>query len=62
MLAFDGADTLIEGRRPSDAVPSTHLWKIKLPKLAAGKHSITVEAKDMFGRVHTASKELEVVE
>ncbi|TDS16166.1 calcineurin-like phosphoesterase C-terminal domain-containing protein [Sphingobacterium paludis] len=62
VLAFDGADSFVDGRRPSDAVPSTHLWKIKLPKLAIGKHSITVEAKDMFGRVHTANKEIEVVE
>lgn len=62
VLAFDGAKELLAGRRPSDAVPSTHLWKIKLPKLATGSHNITVEATDMFGRTHAASQEIKVVE
>lgn len=62
VLAFDSAEELIEGRRPSDVVASTHLWKIKLPKLPIGKHTLTVEAKDIFGRLHTAKKDITVVE
>lgn len=60
VLTFDGAEDFVQGRRPSDVVPSTHLWKIKLPKMAVGKHVITVEATDLFGRLHTATKEVEV--
>lgn len=62
LLVYDGADQLVAGRRPSDATKSEHLWRLKLPKLKAGKHSIQIEATDMFGRVHTATKEIEVVE
>jgi len=62
LLAYDGANTLVAGRRPSDAVNSAHLWKLKLPKLKTGKHIIEVEAVDMFGRTHAAKKEIDVVE
>ncbi|WP_437922020.1 calcineurin-like phosphoesterase C-terminal domain-containing protein [Sphingobacterium sp. LRF_L2] len=62
VLLFDGTKELVEGRRPSDAVPSKHLWKIKLPKLAVGVHTITVEAEDIFGRLHRTKKEITVVE
>lgn len=60
VLMYEGAEEYVEGRRPSDVVPSSHLWKIKLPKLPVGKHTITVEAKDIFDRIHTANKEIEV--
>lgn len=62
LLGYDGATTLVEGRRPSDAVNSAHLWRLKLPKLKPGKHTLEIEAVDMFGRKHNSSKELEVVE
>jgi len=62
LLAYDGATALVPGRRPSNAVKSAHLWKLDLPKLKAGKHSIAIEAVDMFGRTHKATKEIEVVE
>ncbi|SMG39188.1 3',5'-cyclic AMP phosphodiesterase CpdA [Sphingobacterium psychroaquaticum] len=62
LLAYDGAKTLQPGRRPSDASSSAHLWKLKLPKLKAGKHMIEIEAIDMFGRKHETKKEIEVVE
>lgn len=60
VLKFDGATELLAGRRPSDAVPSTHLWKLKLPRLKEGKYVIEVEATDIFGRQHTAQKEITV--
>lgn len=62
LLTYDGATALVPGRRPSNAVKSAHLWKLDLPKLKAGKHSIAIEAVDMFGRTHTTTKEIEVVE
>lgn len=62
LLEFDGADVYIDGRRPSDPVKSSHLWRLKLPKLKVGKHVLTIEAVDMFGRKHDASKTIEVVE
>jgi len=61
LYQFDGATTLQEGRRPSDPVKSTHLWRINLPKLDEGSHTIKVRATDMFGRQHTASKTVKVV-
>ncbi|MGV6946006.1 calcineurin-like phosphoesterase C-terminal domain-containing protein [Sphingobacterium kyonggiense] len=62
VLNYDGATDLVAGRRPSDAVNSAHLWKVKLPKLKAGKHTLEIEAVDMFGRKHSNSKVIDVVE
>ena len=61
LLSFDNAESLIEARRPSDPVQSTHLWSVKLPKLEAGKHKLEVRATDMFGKVHYAEKSITVV-
>ncbi|KKX47006.1 hypothetical protein L950_0228840 [Sphingobacterium sp. IITKGP-BTPF85] len=58
---YDLATDYKEGRRPSDGTNSAHLWRLKLPKLKAGKYKIEVSATDMFNRVHTAFKEIEVV-
>ena len=58
---YDGAETLQEGRRPSNAVMSTHLWKVNLPKLIAGKHQLEVRGVDMFGKTHHQRKVIEVV-
>ncbi len=62
LLAYDGATTLIPGRRPSDPVVTDHLWRLKLPKLKVGKHQVIIEATDMFGRTHSAKQEIEVVD
>lgn len=61
VLEYDGAESLISSRRPSDPTDSDHLWKFKLPKLKAGKHTIEIQAIDMFGRTHTATKEIQVM-
>lgn len=61
VLKFDNADKLVEGRRPSNAVPSAHLWQAKLQKLPAGNHTVQVRATDMFGKTHVQSKELRIV-
>jgi 3',5'-cyclic AMP phosphodiesterase CpdA len=62
LYKYDGAITLQDGRRPSDPVASTHLWRFNLPKLDTGSHLIEVRATDMFGRQHTQTKTLQVVE
>ncbi|PAU92750.1 metallophosphoesterase [Aliifodinibius salipaludis] len=48
---WDKSEELIEGKRPNNAVASTHLWKTRVPKdLPEGKHTITIRVTDMFGR------------
>lgn len=61
VLKFDNATELIQGRRPSDAVNSTHLWEMKLPNLKAGTHTVEVRVTDMYGVEHRAVKKIEVV-
>ena len=61
VLEFDGATSLIDGRRPSDPVSSQHLWRTKLPKLKVGNHQIKFEATDMYGKLYSSVKEIEVV-
>ncbi|UIR56512.1 calcineurin-like phosphoesterase C-terminal domain-containing protein [Sphingobacterium sp. SRCM116780] len=58
---FDFATHYQEGRRPSDGAISSHLWKFNLPKLKEGKYKLEVKATDMFNRVYTATKEIEVL-
>lgn len=62
IMHYDHADSndFVEGRRPSDAVESTHLWKANYPKLSKGTHVLHVRAIDMFGKTHTSSKSIEV--
>ncbi|PRD47951.1 calcineurin-like phosphoesterase C-terminal domain-containing protein [Sphingobacterium haloxyli] len=63
VLKFDNAETMMDGRRPSNAVKSTHVWQAKLPgKLQAGQYTIQVRATDMFGRTHLQTKDLKIVE
>jgi len=63
LLKFDNANSLIEDRRPSNAVPSSHIWRTKLPKkMTAGNYTIQVRATDMFGKTHVQSKALKITE
>lgn len=63
VLKFDNAEKLIEGRRPSNAVQSSHIWETKIPRnLKTGNHTIQIRATDMFGKTHVQSKELRIVE
>ncbi len=58
---WDYADTLMAGRRPSNAVISTHLWRAGFPaNLEAGEHHIEVRAEDMFGKVSVQRKNFRV--
>lgn len=54
---WDLAEELMAGRRSSDPVISTHVWRGSLPaNLETGEHKIEIKATDMFGKVHTAVK------
>ena len=61
---WDLTDQLMRGRRPSNAVKSTHLWSGSIPArtLPAGSHKIQVRATDMFGNVFTQEHSFKVEE
>jgi len=51
LYRWDTTDELMPGRRPSNAVISTHLWRGDIPaNLPVGEHRIEVRATDLFGR------------
>jgi hypothetical protein len=59
---WDLTDKLMEGRRPSYPVDTDHLWTTNLPvNLPAGKHTIEVRAKDIYGREHLGKREITVL-
>lgn len=63
VMEWDLMDKLEPGRRPSNPVNVTHLWKGSIDtKLPIGKHTITVRATDMFGRTFTETSEYTVAE
>jgi len=63
VLKFDNATSLMDGRRPSTAVNSSHLWQMQIPnKLAVGKHTIEVRATDRYGKTHTQKSTIDIVE
>lgn len=62
LLKFDNAIELVEGRRPSDAVKSSHLWEFRLPALKPGAYQLSVRARDMYGKIHYETKEITVVQ
>lgn len=54
---WDTTEELLDGRRPSNPVKSTHLWRGGIDaKLEKGIHTIEVEATDMFGKKHYGQK------
>ncbi len=56
VLEWDTTPSLFPGRRSSNPVISTHLWRGTIPTdLEAGKHTITVRATDRYGKVHSAT-------
>lgn len=49
---WDRADKVLEGKRPSNPVASSHLWKAGVPNdLPLGKQTIEIRVTDMFGQV-----------
>lgn len=59
---WDTTEELMPGRRSSNPIVSTHLWRGNIPaKLEVGVHKIEIEATDQFGQIYlgTASYRLE---
>jgi hypothetical protein len=51
---WDYTEHLPPGRRPSNPVVCSHLWKLRIPTaLPAGEHRMEIRAKDRFNRIHT---------
>ncbi|MFC3197628.1 calcineurin-like phosphoesterase C-terminal domain-containing protein [Parapedobacter deserti] len=58
---WDRSDTLLAGRRPSNASKSSHLWVATLPPVhLMGDHTLEIRVKDMFGRWFTEKKAFRV--
>ena len=63
LYQWDTTAELMPGRRPSNAVNSTHLWRGSIPTdLPVGDHRIEVRATDMFGRVFTEQSSYRLAE
>lgn len=63
MFRWDTADEPIGHRRPSNPVRTDHLWRAGIPaNLEAGEHTVEIQAEDMYGNVHHASRTFKVVE
>ena len=53
---WDTAEELVAGKRGSNPVLSTHLWRGKIPtKLSLGTHTIEIRATDRYGKIHTGT-------
>lgn len=59
---WDFAETLPEGRRPSNPVHCNHLWRVGIPtRLPEGEHIIHIKVTDMFGRVFTQQSKYRIL-
>jgi len=53
---WDTAEQLMPGRRSSNPIKSTHLWRGSVPaKLEKGTHTVEVRATDRYGKIHTGT-------
>lgn len=60
---WDRSETLLEGKRPSNPVQSSHLWRAGIPNnLPLGEQTIQIRVTDLFGRTFTDEFTYEVVE
>ncbi len=58
VMEWDTTEKLMPGRRPSNPVNSTHLWRGSIPaNLSEGNHTIEIRATNMFGKtsVHSST-------
>lgn len=56
LYRWDTSDSLIPGRRASNAIESKHLWWGEIATdLSEGEHTIEVRATDMYGNEHRAT-------
>lgn len=59
---WDTSSKAIVERRPSQAMLSTHLWKIRIPNnLPTGKHKVEIKATDMYGKEFYDVKTIDIV-
>ena len=62
LIEWDFTEELLPGRRPSNAVNSTHLWSGALQlNLEPGEHTIHVRATDRFGKTHLGQKTYKIL-
>lgn len=62
LMEWDFTEELLPGRRPSNAVSSTHLWYGSLDlKLSPGDHTIEIRATDMYGKEHVGTKTYKII-
>jgi hypothetical protein len=63
LYEWDVTNKLLPGRRPSNAVSSTHLWSAPLKlDLAPGEHTIEVKATDRYGKSHFGKRVYRILE
>lgn len=63
VFEWDTTETVMPGRRPSNPAMTDHLWRAPISSdFPVGEHTIEVEATDMFGQVHRASKKFRVAQ
>lgn len=61
MFEWDTTTELMGGKRPSNPQKNKHLWRANVPnKLPLGRHTIEVEAVDMFGKQYTGQTSYEI--
>lgn len=54
LVSWDTSNELLQGRRPSNAMNSSHLWTAAIPaNMPVGEHRIEVRATDRYGRTFT---------
>jgi hypothetical protein len=60
MQEWDYIEDVRPGRRPSNPVRCTHLWRAGIPSnLPSGKHTVEVRATDRHGRIFSTSSRYE---
>lgn len=63
LYPWDNSGKQLAGRRPTDAVVSSHVWRVAIPNsLPLGKHKIEVRAKDDFGNTFISTSSILVEE
>lgn len=61
VMLWDTAEELMPGRRPSNPVNSTHIWRGAIPtNLPVGTHEIEVRATDMFGNTFSQKSQYRI--
>ena len=63
LFEWDFTDKLLPGRRPSNAVNSTHLWQGSIKTdLTPGEHLIEIRATDRYGNQHYGKRSYRILE